>query len=171
MDLRTGNHEENTYYLNRYLNYESVQTGRAFVAIEEDYWDFSRQRELAQHLPGVWHKLLEKKDQALLQLLTKEMKKVCRYIPTEKEVLAFLKSLTADPQEVPVTPIPDPPMPTPKSKKSPQRTRLVVTMSNSEIIECPKIRDTFFEVIEKLGVEKVAALGLTPPKPKGLGFL
>ena len=35
-------------------------------------------------------------------------------------------------------------------------------MPNGEIIECPKIRDTFFEVIEKLGVEKVAALGHNP---------
>ena len=164
LDLRTGNHEENTYRLNRYLNYESVQTGRAFIAIEEDYRDFSRQRELAQHLPGVWHRLLEERDQVLLQLLTKEMKKVCRYTPTETEILAFLESLTADPQKVPVMPIPEPPMPDPKEKKSPQRTRLVVTMPNGEIIECSKIKDTFFEVIEKLGVEKVAALGITRSK-------
>lgn len=159
LDLRTGNHEENIYRLNKYLNYESVTTGEAFDAIEEDYRIFSRQRELARHLPEVWHRILEEKNQVLLQLLTEEMKKVCRYTPTEAEALAFLESLTADPQKAPVTPILKPPMPDRKEKKSPQWTRLVVTMPDGEIIECPKIRDTFFEVIEKLGVEKVAALG------------
>lgn len=164
LDLRTGNHKENTSRLNRYLNYESVQTGRAFVAIEEDYRDFSRQRELAQHLPGVWHRLLKEKDQVLLQLLTKEMKKVCRYIPTEEEVLTFLKSLTAEPQENPVPLIRIPIVPNPKPKRSPQWVRLAVTMPDGEIIEHATVRDTFFEVIEKLGVEKVAALGIIRSK-------
>ena len=167
LDLLMGDREENAYRLNRYLNYESVQTGSAFVAIEEDYRNFSRQRELARHLPEVWHKLLEKKNQVLMQLLIEDMKKVCRYLPTEEEALAFLKSLTAEPKKdivlsTPVLPIPS--APDPKPKKSLQWTKLVVTMPNSEIIECPKIRDTFFEVIEKLGVEKVAALGIIRSK-------
>ena len=164
LDLLIGDCAESTNFLNRYLSYESVQTSEAFAAIQKDYENFSRQRELARHLPEVWHRILGEKNQVLLQLLIEEMKKVCRYTPTEAEVLAFLESLTADPLEVPVTPIPDPPMPAPKPKKSPQRTRLIVTMSNSEIIECPKIRDTFFQVIEKLGVEKVAALGIIRSK-------
>ena len=164
LDLRTGNHEENIHHLNRYLNYKSVTSGEAFDVIEKDYRIFSRQRELAQHLPGVWHRLLEEKDQVLLQLLIEKMKKVCRYAPTEAEVLAFLESLTADSQEAPITPIPEPPIPDPKEKKSLQWTRLVVTMPNGEIIECSKIRDTFFKVIEKLGVEKIAALGIIRSK-------
>ena len=164
LDLLTGDRAESANFLNRYLSYKSVQTGEAFVAIREDYENFSRQRELAWHLPEVWHRILEEKNQVLLQLLIEEIKKVCRYTPTEAEVLAFLESLTADPQEAPVTPIPDPPMPAPKQKKSPHRTRLVVTMSNGEVIECSKIRDTFVVVIEKLGIEKVAALGIIRSK-------
>ena len=165
LDLLMGDCQENAYRLNRYLNYESVQTGGAFVAIEEDYRNFSRQRELARHLPEVWHKLLEEKNQVLMQLLIEDMKKVCRYLPTEEEVLAFLKSLTAEPKKdivlsTPVLPIPS--VPDPKPKKSLQWTKLVVTMPDSERIERPVIRDTFVEVIEKLGVEKVAALGIAP---------
>ena len=185
LDLLMGDCQENAYRLNRYLNYESVQTGGAFVAIEEDYRNFSRQRELARHLPEVWHKLLEEKNQVLMQLLIEDMKKVCRYLPTEEEVLAFLESLTTKPQEkhvslmhVPPVLLADgqtqaldqeesvPPMPvsTPEPKRSPRRTRLVVTMPDGEIVECPKIKDTFVEVIEKLGVEKVAALDIVRRK-------
>lgn len=177
LDLITRNSEENANLLNRYLNYESVQTGDAFVAIEEDYRNFSRQRELARHLPEVWHKLLEEKNRVLLQLLIEDMKTVCRYLPTEEEVLAFLESLTTESGEARV-PLADSQtqgldqeehvsaihVSTPKPKRSLQWTKLVVTMPNGEIIECPKIRDTFFEVIEKLGVEKVAALGIIRSK-------
>lgn len=180
LDLLMGDREENAYRLNRYLNYESVQTGSAFVAIEEDYRNFSRQRELVRHLPEVWHRILEEKNQVLLQLLIEEMKKVCRYLPTEEEVLAFLENLTTEHQEERVPPIHVPPVPladsqtqtldqeehvsSPETKRPPQRTRLVVTMPDGERIECPKIRNTFFEVIEKLGVEKVAALGIIRSK-------
>ena len=34
-------------------------------------------------------------------------------------------------------------------------------MPDGERIECPKIKDTFVQVIEKLGIEKVAALGIS----------
>ena len=75
--------------------------GDAFDAIEEDYRIFSRQRELARHLPGVWDKILEGKNQILLQTVIDEMKKVCRYIPTEEEVLAFLKNFNVRPSRRP----------------------------------------------------------------------
>ena len=171
LDLLMGDREENAYRLNRYLNYESVRTGNAFLSIEEDYRNFSRQRELAQRLPEVWHKILEERNQILLQLLIEDTKKVCRYIPTEEEVLTFLQSLTAGPQEdfvppihakdsVPSVHVPPAPDPKPKPKQSLRWTKLVVTMPDGERIERPLIKDTFAEVIEKLGIEKVAALDI-----------
>ena len=168
LDLRTGDREENAYRLNRYLNYESVRTGEAFDAIEKDYRNFSRQRELERHLPAVWDKILEEKNRILLQIVIEEMKKVCRYTPTEEEALAFLKGLTSIRQEDPVLPIHASsappvdvsPVSDPQPKKSLQWTKLVVTMHDGEIIECAKIRDTFVKVIEKLGVENVAALDI-----------
>lgn len=176
LDLVTGDSEKSASYLKRYLSYELIQTGEAFEAIEDDYKNFSRQRELARHLPEVWHRILEEKNQELLQLLIENTKKICRYIPTEEEVLAFLESLTAELQGVHVPPVDSytqtldqeehvlPHVPTPEPKRSPRRTRLVVTMPDGEIIECSKIRDTFAAVIEKLGVEKVAALGIIRSK-------
>ena len=170
LNLIIGDSEESANLLNRYLNYESVQTGDAFEAIEQDYRNFSRQRELARSLPEVWHKILEKKDQILLQLLIEDTKKVCRYTPTEEEVLAFLKSLTTEPQKDFVLPIHVedsgqsihvPSTPDPKPKQSLKWTKLVVTMPDGERIERPLIKDTFVAVIEKLGIEKVAALDIS----------
>ena len=37
-------------------------------------------------------------------------------------------------------------------------------MPDGETVECPYIKDTFVAVIEKLGVEKVAALGISRRK-------
>ena len=164
LDLVVEDSEESANYLNRYLNYESVQTGDAFEAIEKDYRRFSRQRELAQRLPEVWLKVVQEKNHMLLQTLTEAAKKVCRYTPTEEEILTFLKSLTPESQVniVPPTPVPlVVPTPDPKPKRSLQWTKLVVTMPDGERIEGSTIRDTFVQVIEKLGVEKVAALGIS----------
>lgn len=89
---------------------------------------------------------------------------VCRYTPTEEEILTFLKSLTPESQENLVPPSTVPlvvPARDPKPKRSLRWTKLVVTMPDGERIERSTIRDTFVQVIEKLGVEKVAALGIS----------
>ena len=167
LNLVTGDSEESADLLNRYLNYKSVQTGHAFDAIEKDYWNFSRQRELARCLPEVWNEILQERNQVLLQTMIEDTQKVCKYTPTEEDVLTFLKTLKATPQEDLVPPIsvpPNLPAPDPKPKRSLQWTKLVVTMPDGQRIERPKIRDTFIEVIEKLGVEKVAALDLVRRK-------
>ena len=158
LNLIRGDSEESANLLNRYLNYEAIQAGDAFDAIEQDYRNFSRQRELAQRLPEVWHRIVREKNQELLRLVIEGARKVCRYIPTEEEVLTFLQGLTAESQEDSVPPVPVPPAPDPKPKPPLQWTKLVVTMPDGERIERPQIRDTFVEVIEKLGVETVAAL-------------
>ena len=160
LNLIRGDSEESANLLNRYLNYEAIQAGDAFDAIEQDYRNFSRQRELAQRLPEVWHRIVREKNQELLRLVIEGARKVCRYIPTEEEVLTFLQGLTAESQEDSVPPVPVPPAPDPKPKRPLQWTKLVVTMPDGERIERPQIKDTFVAVIEKLGVEKIAALDI-----------
>ena len=51
IDLTGGDGEENANRLSRYLNYESIRTGEAVKAIEEDYQNVSRQRQVATRLP------------------------------------------------------------------------------------------------------------------------
>ena len=60
MDLTEDDSEKNAERLNRYLNYESIRTGEAAKAIEEDYRNISRQRQVATRLPEAWSKLVER---------------------------------------------------------------------------------------------------------------
>ena len=160
LNLIRGDSEESANLLNRYLNYEAIQAGDAFDAIEQDYRNFSRQRELAQRLPEVWHGIVREKNQELLRLVIEGARKVCRYMPTEEEVLTFLQGLTAESQEDSVPPVPVPPDQDSKPKRPLQWTKLVVTMPDGKRIERPQIKDTFVAVIEKLGVEKIAVLDI-----------
>ena len=63
LNLNEGNSEESAERLNRYLNYNSIRTGEAVKAIEEDYRNVSRQRQVATRLPEAWSKLLEEADE------------------------------------------------------------------------------------------------------------
>ncbi len=164
LNLITRDSAESANLLNRYLNYASIKRGDAFAAIEEDYRSFSRHRELKRRLPEVWHKILQEKNQVLLQTMIEDTQKVCIYTPTEEEVLAFLESLTVESHGDSVPSIMVPSVPDSKPKRSLQWTKLVVTMPDGERVEGPTIRDTFVEVIEKLGIEKVAALDISRRK-------
>ena len=50
MDLTEDDSGKNAERLNRYLNYESIRTGEAAKAIEEDYRNVSRQRQVCNTL-------------------------------------------------------------------------------------------------------------------------
>ena len=58
LNLSEGNSEENAKRLNRYLNYKAICSGEAAKAIEEDYRNVSRQRQVATRLPEAWSKLV-----------------------------------------------------------------------------------------------------------------
>ena len=93
LNLSEGDSEENAKHLNRYLNYKSIQTGEAVKAIEEDYRDISKQRQVATRLPEAWSKLLEEADEFLLHAVAEKTESLCGYRPTDEQVLNFLKNL------------------------------------------------------------------------------
>ena len=156
MDLTEDDSEKNAERLNRYLNYESIRTGEAVKAIEEDYRNVSRQRQVATRLPEAWSKLLEEADEFLLHAVAEKTDSLCGYRPTDEQVLDFLKSLKKETK-------PDlretPPLPTPSStllnkepriqSKAPAKL-IVVTMANGEVIKEYSGIGTFVKVIEKL---------------------
>ena len=155
LDLIKTDNEESLDRLNRYLNYELIRTGKAIRAIEEDYRAISKQRHIQTSLPEAWIKLMEEADEFLIGVVAKKTESLCGYTPTGKQVLDFLKSLNGNSlhsREVPTSPIQeDPPSSTGK--------HLVVTMPNGQKIAHRVGADTFVEVIEKLGIEKVKDLG------------
>ena len=162
LDIITGDSEENTERLNRYLDYESIRTGEAVETIKKDYERVIQQRQVATRLPEAWDKLIEEADEFLLHAVAEKTKILCGYRPTDEQVLTFLKSLKKDTKfdqrEVP-PPLISSVQPVPhrraiEKQKAPQ-TRLVVTMPNGEVIEHRTAMDTWIEVILKLGPDRV----------------
>ncbi len=141
LNLLAGDSEENAKYLNRYLSYESVCNGEARQAIEEDY----RKLVTALYLPKAWQNLMKKKDEFLLNAMMNKTKHLYGYTPTAEEVFDFLESLKID------KPFREPP-------KKKTLTTLSVKMENGEVIQHTNASDTYIEVIEKLGIEKILAL-------------
>ena len=163
MDLTEDDSEKNAERLNRYLNYESIRTGEAAKAIEEDYRNVSRQRQVATRLPEAWDKLIEEADEFLLHAVAEKTESLCGYRPTDEQVLGFLKGLerkTESDRRKPVSSSMSPVKPPHRRKgkqKAPQ-TRLVVTMPDEEKIDHNFAATTFAEVIEKLDIERVGSL-------------
>ena len=108
---------------------------------------------MRRQIEDVWSRLLAQ-ESALVELMAKEVESLHGYKPTGEQVLRFLKNLKmaeSHPNEIPLPPIPKK-IPRPPKKSS---TRFVVTMSDGERIDYPVAADTFVEVIEKLGLERV----------------
>ena len=163
LDLIEDNIKESVRHINRYLNYESIQNGKAIEAIKEDYEKVVQQRQVATHLPEAWSELVQEKNDYLLLTMMEKVKSKIGYEPTEEQVLNFLNSLQRENQS-PVENTPSPSIPSvqplstprrrPRTQKAP-RKRLVVTMPNGEKIEHRKAIDTWNEVILKLGPDRV----------------
>ena len=93
LDLIEADDEESVSHLNRYLNYESVCTGEAAEAIAEDYRNVSNRRLIEENLPEAWNKLVEGKNENLLDLVAKKVEDLCGYKPTSAQVWDFLEIL------------------------------------------------------------------------------
>ncbi|MCY4552116.1 MAG: type I restriction endonuclease [Candidatus Poribacteria bacterium] len=164
LNLSENNSEESAECLNRYLNYESIRTGEAIKAIKVDYEKVVQQRQVATRLPEAWSKLVEEADEFLLDVVAEKVESLCGYRPTDEQVLDFLKDLgrktKSEPTEVRThqkhgfSPNPQQGM----TKSSQARLRVIMSDGN---IACRKAADTFCEVIEKIGIEKVKSLELT----------
>lgn len=101
LDLMTGDNEESTVRLNRYLNYQSIRTGDAFQAIAHDYQNVSRQQQIEMSLPEAWKKLVEEADEFLLEVVAEKTESLCGYKPTGEQVLNFLSCLDIEKVEAP----------------------------------------------------------------------
>ncbi len=146
-DIIIGDSEENAKWLNRYLNYESIRTGKAVETIKKDYEKIVQQRQLAT----AWSKLVEGADELLVHPVRKKIEDMYGYRPTNEQVLDFLKSLKQE-----IKPFPPPNGGRKRRRRS--RRHLVVTIPNGEKIDHNVAAATFAEVIEKLGIERVKNL-------------
>ena len=150
-DLIEDHDKEIIYRLDRYLSYESIRTEEAVEAIKADYEKVVRQGQVVARLPEAWDKLVEAADEFLLHAVAEKTENLCGYRPTDEQVLDFLKSLRGE-----IKPGNSRKFPPPNTLN--QNKRLFVTMPNREIVNHKASADTFVEVIEKLGIERVRHL-------------
>ena len=121
LDIIETDNEEIVSCLNRYLNYDSVRTGEATKAIAEDYRNASNRRLIEENLPEAWNKLVEEKDEILLDLVAEKVKSLCEYKPTGAQVWDFLESL----KRMGVPEVPSPPTPQEPSRSGTKKEREV----------------------------------------------
>ncbi|RKU24570.1 hypothetical protein C6497_17255 [Candidatus Poribacteria bacterium] len=175
LDLIESESAESVDRLTRYLNYKAIQTGEAVKAIEEDYRNASKQREIEARLPEVWNKLLQdqEKNEYLLLAVMEKAKDMVGHEPTEEQVLTFLislgseavsdrkvvtsqvesKSSSSDSESK--TSSVDLASNTSSSRSKSKAQRLIVTMPNGKVINHYYAKDTFVEALEKLGLDEV----------------
>ncbi len=158
LDLLKADVEESARCLNRYLNYKSIETGEAITAIEADYHEIVKQREIKTRLPEAWEQLVKEGDEFLLHVVSEKVESLCEYKPTKLQVLGFLKSLKMD-EASPVIMKEDEDLTESTTRPPGHPTQLIVTMDNGETINHSYASRTFAEVIEKLGIERVRELG------------
>ena len=157
LDLLEDDMTEITTRLERYLNYTAICSGDAIKAIRRDY-------NVMISLPEVWQQLLEQPDgdmsEILLESVASAVEQQTGDKPTHDQVLGLLRTLKSEPSKPPTKiPFTSTSLSTDTSKKNriAPLKRLAVKMPDGERIERKHAKDTFLEVVEKLGVERCAS--------------
>ena len=90
LDLAEREIEEAVRRLHRYLAYSAVTSGEASRAAQEDYASLRRNREVASHVPVAWRKLLQDRDELLVDLLSDQVESLCGFKPDPDLIDQFL---------------------------------------------------------------------------------
>ena len=151
LDLTLASSEESAKCLEEYLSYEAIQTGEADESIRRDYENLVSHRKVENHLPGAWENLLEKEDELLLEIVADAVKGLCGHTPTNRQVLTFLKNLEVIKPPPPITP--------PVNGDDEIDSRLRAKLNGASIVGNTS-SETFTEVIESIGIERVRNLNL-----------
>jgi hypothetical protein len=90
LDLLERDASESAERLKRYLAYETVRSGEALRSARSDYRNVSKKRQIQRHLPIAWKKLIEEKDDLLIELVADKVESLCGYKPDAIVVRQFL---------------------------------------------------------------------------------
>jgi len=168
LDLIERDVQESSYRLDRYLGYKSVVNGDALESAREDYKNVSKARQAKANIPLAWKKLLDEKDEMLMEVISEKVESICGFKPTQHQITEYLSSL----QTIVIATKPigkGPEVVPPKSDKSilieqpakiAPKAKIQVTFPNEIKICLPKVADTMVEVIKKIGTEKVRSLNI-----------
>jgi hypothetical protein len=91
LDLLEREVDECCSRLVRYLKYDAIVSGAAIEAAQEDYRNVARVRLIKAALPKAWRKLVEEKDDLLIDLIADQVATLCGYKPDFETVTHFLR--------------------------------------------------------------------------------
>jgi predicted type IV restriction endonuclease len=133
LDLSERSLEESEARLTRYLAYDAVSSGEAHRSAQEDYAGLRRGREIEETIPQAWRKLLEDRDELLVDLVSDQVESLCGFKPEPDSIIAFLQQQLALAQSTGVlggprtstrpSPAAAPAAPAGTPEKVPRRTR------------------------------------------------
>lgn len=84
----------------RYLSYDNIRVGTAIDSARKDYRDVSKEREIRQTLPKAWKRLIEERDELLVELIIDKVESLCGYKPKSTQVEQFLHRFEPAPSGV-----------------------------------------------------------------------
>src|SRR5690606_1498306 len=87
------NPQESSYRLERYLSFSDVRNGKTLENARQDYRNVSKQRQAKANIPEAWRKLIDERDELLIDIISEKVESMCGFMPTPDQVLAYLASL------------------------------------------------------------------------------
>jgi predicted type IV restriction endonuclease len=93
LDISERAVEECLSRLERYLSYDAICSGKAIESARMDYRNVAKERQIRSVLPEAWRKLIEEKDDFLIETFSDKVESLCGYKPDQSIVMSFLNSL------------------------------------------------------------------------------
>lgn len=90
LDLLERNPDDVIMRLKRYLDYKAVCAGNSIEAARRDYSNVKKERQIKRTFPDAWLKLVEERDELLIELLADKVESLCGYKPSPDGVSTFL---------------------------------------------------------------------------------
>ena len=157
LDLVERDVQESSYQLDRYLSFKNVANGNALENAREDYKNVSKARQAKANISVAWNKLLDEKDEMLIDVISEKVESLCGFKPTQNQIIEYLSSLQKK-VTTPKVPVQGP-KPVPPTKPL-TKAKIKVTFTDGIEICLPKVAETMVEVIKKIGIEKVRSLNI-----------
>jgi hypothetical protein len=98
LDIIERDSEDAAKYFERYLKYQRVLSGEALKAARSDYQDVSRSIKIATTMPIAWARLLQERDEVLLELFAEKVEDLCGFKPELHACNDFIGGLSAKAQ-------------------------------------------------------------------------
>lgn len=175
LDILERDPEEIEATLDRYLSYEGLRSGQAIEAARRDYRNAARKREAQRSLPEAWTKLVESKDELLIDLVSEKVEDLCGIKPEPEAVAAFLRNriqLRHDDEPASATPVPrrqrprQPIRPTTKTQQPPE---FVGFTFYGRTYQCKNAADVYVRILDQFADRDPKFLERFAAYPKGRG--